>query len=162
MQKKALTILNKLSYTEPCGEYFRTNGIITFPCNFIHQTIVYIHKNQDKFHEHGNMHGHDPNCKSRKFINLSRHNLTKTKQSSSIIQQTTKWLQSSIKSVKTKIEKVSTVRMLLYGSWVFKGEARITLVSYYFFYCLLLGAFEVQFDDGTRINFNVLWTFFKM
>ncbi|VEN53810.1 unnamed protein product [Callosobruchus maculatus] len=59
MQKAAVRIIEGVPYNTPCRPFFKKNRILPLPCIFIHDTLLYIHKNIFKFTTHANIHTYD-------------------------------------------------------------------------------------------------------
>lgn len=57
-QKKALRIMLGLGYRESCKTYFTRNNIMTVPCTFIFQNLVYIKENVSDFVNFTDVHNH--------------------------------------------------------------------------------------------------------
>lgn len=75
LQRRAVRILDKRGYRDDCRDSFKRNGILTFPCMFILECLVYVRNNLPRFQCHGDLHEHDTrNCHKLRpgFFRLTR------------------------------------------------------------------------------------------
>lgn len=56
MQRKAVRILAGLRYKENCRDAFVNLKILTFPCNYILENLIFIKNNDDRYKTHGDFH----------------------------------------------------------------------------------------------------------
>nr|CAI5859604.1 unnamed protein product [Callosobruchus analis] len=59
MQKTAVRIIEGVAYNTSCRSLFKKNRILPLSCIFIHDTLVYIHKNIFKYTTHASIHTYD-------------------------------------------------------------------------------------------------------
>ncbi|KAI5734672.1 hypothetical protein M8J77_009335 [Diaphorina citri] len=59
LQRKAIRVVYGLGYRDSCDHAFRDLGILTFPCLFIYECLIYIKKNENEFPRQRNMHSHN-------------------------------------------------------------------------------------------------------
>uniref|UniRef100_A0A8D8VLG4 Uncharacterized protein n=1 Tax=Cacopsylla melanoneura TaxID=428564 RepID=A0A8D8VLG4_9HEMI len=59
LQRKAIRVIHGLGYRDPCNDAFRSLEIMTFPCLFIYQCLLYIKTNEHDFVRQRNLHSHN-------------------------------------------------------------------------------------------------------
>lgn len=75
LQRRAIRVLGGLGYRDCCRNAFKDLGILTFPSLFILESVIYIHKNKDKYVLQSDIHGYGTRNKSlirKDFLRLSK------------------------------------------------------------------------------------------
>lgn len=76
IQRKAIRIIAGLKYRDDCKLEFINLSILTLPCAFILQSLLYIKENEDKFTTHSQIHSYP--TRNRDKININFLRLRKT------------------------------------------------------------------------------------
>lgn len=58
IQRKAVRIIAGLPFREDCRQQFSSLGILTLPCVFILECVLYVRRNEEIFRTHRDIHGH--------------------------------------------------------------------------------------------------------
>lgn len=64
MQRRAIRIVAGLGYRDDCKQAFIDNRILTLPCEYILQNLVYVRNHYDLFMCNGDFHSHDTRNKN--------------------------------------------------------------------------------------------------
>jgi hypothetical protein len=67
-QKRAITLIANISSTTSCKPYFKKLKIMTLPCMYIYEILLYIKMSLNKFKTNYMFHSHDTRTKSDLFI----------------------------------------------------------------------------------------------
>ena len=59
LQRKAVRLISDLAYRDDCRQAFIDLGILTFPCLYILENLLYVKRNIGMFQMHGDVHDHD-------------------------------------------------------------------------------------------------------
>ena len=83
VQKRIIRIIARADPNTPCKNIFKSLNILTLPCLFILDTLLYTHKNIEKSVKCQDVHKHNTRFKTN--IHMTDHRLTKYKKSYSCI-----------------------------------------------------------------------------
>lgn len=112
LQRKAVRIIDGLGYREDCKRSFIESRILTFPCLFILECLVYVKNNRDQYETHNNVHNYG--TRNNASIYLEYHRVYKSRTSISYFgPKFFNLLPSHIKSLQTKIFKNKIKEYLL-------------------------------------------------
>lgn len=64
MQRRAIRIIAGLGYRDDCKRAFIGNGILTLPCEFILQNLIYVKNHHDRYARHSDIHNYNTRNKS--------------------------------------------------------------------------------------------------
>jgi hypothetical protein len=70
LQKRAIRLIGNISSTTSCKPYFKTLKIMTLPCIYIYEILLYIKMSLSKFKTNSIFHSHDIRNKSDLFITI--------------------------------------------------------------------------------------------
>ena len=58
LQRRAIRIIDQLQYRDDCRNSFCRLGLLTFPCLFILECVLYVRRNENSFASHADLHGY--------------------------------------------------------------------------------------------------------
>ena len=58
LQRRAVRIIDKLQYRDDCSDSFSRLRILTFPCLYILECVLFVQKNLNRFTLHEHVHGY--------------------------------------------------------------------------------------------------------
>lgn len=77
LQKKCIRNILKINYRESCRTHFTENRILTLPCMYIYESVVFVRKNGDLFdscnHDHDTRNRQDMTCCRYNFSFLQKN-----------------------------------------------------------------------------------------
>jgi hypothetical protein len=128
LQKRAIRLIANISSTTSCKPYFKKGKIMTLPCIYICEILLYIKMSLSKFKTNSIFHSHDTRTKSDLFI--TSHNTKLFEQSiayNGVLVYSK--LPSEIKSVKSIIKFKKVLRNFLLEKSFYSVEEFMTVDS---------------------------------
>lgn len=77
LQRRAIRVVADIGYRDDCRSSFVLFGVLTLPCLYILQCLIFVHKNISKFTFRNEV--HDLDTRSRNNLHVTFHRLSKTK-----------------------------------------------------------------------------------
>lgn len=78
LQRKAIRALSRVHYREDCRDLFIGKGLLTVPCLYIFQCLLYMRENLDQYTTHENIHCHLTRNRTNIYTEYHRIHRTKT------------------------------------------------------------------------------------
>lgn len=112
LQRRAVRLIDGLGYREDCKKTFIELKILTFPCLFILECLMYVKNNSERYLMHNNVHNYE--TRNNSSIYLEYHRVYRSRTSISYFgPKFFNLLPSHIKNLQPKIFKNKTKEYLL-------------------------------------------------